>query len=254
MEPLEVFKVVSPVPSEAAVYRDITADVISDLRLASVIGRIWVHIYPVKALYIMTAMLRDVEVPVRVSDMAGTDTYFDDGEDYVRITIEREKYMPELTRFLWDRYTPANVGQADRWTVLVRTSDPGKEAELIRNQIIANPAANMHADMVEFAVRAVPEGFRVRYHTYKDNEFMFISSEDMLEPRWLAFAEKLMADLRIAPKDETAATTAMAGGAGGNEKRGAVNPKDSGGADGQKDQKAKKDIMKRGTMNLWEGL
>jgi len=249
MEPLEVFKVVSPVPSEAAVYRDITADVISDLRLASVIGRIWVHIYPVKALYIMTAMLRNVEVPVRVSDMADTDTYFDDGNNYVRITIEREKYMPELTRFLWNRYTPANVLQADRWTILVRTSDPIKEAEVVQHQIIANPASNMHADMVEFAVRAVPEGFRVRYHTYRNNEFMFISSEDVIEPRWLAFAEKLMTDLRSVEKDEKDLT------ADGKEKRGAENRNDPKAAEKDpKDPKSKKDIMKRGTMNLWEGL
>lgn len=218
MEPLEVFEVISPVPSEAAVYRDITADVISDMRLSSVIGRILVHIYPVKALYIMTAMLRDVEMPVRVFDMAKTDTYFDDGEDYARIAIEREKYMPELTRFLWDRYTPANVIQADRWTILVRTSDPAKEAEVIQNRIIADPAKNMHADMVEFAVRAVPEGFRVRYHTYQNNEFMFIASEDVLEPRWLEFAEKLKADLRIFKKDETATT-------GVKRQQGSENPK-----------------------------
>jgi putative methanogenesis marker protein 17 len=198
MEPLEVFEVISPVPEEAAVYRDITADVMSDLRLASAIGRIHVAIYPVKALYIMTAILRDVEMPIRISDMATADTAYENEEDYVRITIEREKYMPELTRFLWDRYTPANVVQADRWTILIRADEPAKEAKALPDRIIANPAQNMHANMVEFSVRAVPEGFRVRYHTFEKNEFLFIASEDVIEPRWLELGQKLMADLRKA--------------------------------------------------------
>lgn len=244
MEPLEVFEVISPVASEAAVYRDITADVMSDLRLASVIGRIRVYVYPVKALYIMTALLRDVEMPIKVSDMAEADTYFDDGEDYVRITIEREKYMPELTHYLWNRYTPANVVQADRWTILVRTSEPAKEADLIRNQVIANPSQNMHADMVEFSVRAVPEGFRVRYHTFENNEFMFIASEDVLEPRWLTFAEKLMADLRNAVPDGNVPA------ADGREKREAKNKKDV----KETETKELKDIMKKGTKHTWEDL
>ena len=280
MEPMEVFDVISPVPAEAAVYRDITADVISDLRLSSVVGRMRVYIYPVKALYIMTAILRDVEVPVRVSDMATTDAYFEDGEYYARVTVEREKYMPELTHFLWNHYTPANVGQPDRWTILVRTPDPAKEIDVIQNQIIANPAKNMHADMVEFSVRAVPEGFRVRYHTYQNNEFMFLASEDVLEPRWLELAEKLMTDLRNAEKDETAFMANRREGREAGSMRGpgagGKGMKDSQGNDSQnpnlqgndsqgsqdpttqdpttQDPKAKKDAMKKGTTNTREGL
>jgi len=90
MEPLEVFRVWSVAESEAEVYRDIISDVLSDLRLASAIGRINVEIYPPKSLFMMTAILRDVEMPVRVSDMATVDTVYESGEEYIRIVIERE--------------------------------------------------------------------------------------------------------------------------------------------------------------------
>ena len=248
MEPLEVFEVISPVPAEAAVYRDITADVMSDLRLASAVGRIHVAVYPVKALYIMAAILRDVEMPVKISDMAVTDTFFDNGVNYVRITIEREKYMPELTRYLWDRYTPANVVQADRWTILIRTeaaaeaaADAAAEAAVLPGKIIANPALNLHANMVEFSIRAVPEGFRVRYHTFENNEFLFVASEDVLEPRWLEFGKKIMADLKAAK--------AAVAEADGGEKKGPIEA-DS----GKKEKLTGKAVLKKESKETWEDL
>ncbi|MDV0445275.1 hypothetical protein MmiAt1_08430 [Methanimicrococcus sp. At1] len=208
MEPLEIFKVTSPVESEAAVYHDIIADVMSDLRLASAIGRITVEIYPAGSLFMMAAMLRDVEMPIRISDMAAVDTAYEGGEGYVKITIEREKYMPELTRYLWERYTPANVTQADRWTILVRADDPAEEAAALPTHIIANPSQNLHSDMIEFSIRCVPEGFRVRYHTFGNNEFMFIASEDIIETTQLKHAEKMMEKLRAAKPDVTETKTA----------------------------------------------
>ena len=239
MEPLEVFNVISPVPSEAAVYRDITADVLSDLRLASAVGRISVSIYPVKALYIMAAILRDVEMPIRISDMAATDSIYEGGEGYTRITIEREKYMPELTRFLWDKYTPANVVQTDRWTILIRTEEPAKEAQALPDQIIANPSQNMHANMIEFSVRAVPEGFRVRYHTFENNEFLFVASEDILEPRWLELGEKLMTALRAVKLNVT------------EDDSGKDNNKN---ADLKKEKPARQSAPAKGSEKVWEDL
>jgi len=241
MEPLEVFEVISPVPAEAAVYRDITADVMSDLRLASAVGRIHVAVYPVKALYIMAAILRDVEMPVKISDMAAADTTYEDGETYVRITIEREKYMPELTRYLWDRYTPANVVQADRWTILIRSEEAAAEAAALPNKIIANPALNLHANMVEFSIRAVPEGFRVRYHTFENNEFLFIASEDVLEPRWLELGKKTMADLK------TTKATAVEAAAG-------VVKTDRNESGGKTGKPTDKDVMKKDSKKTWEDL
>jgi putative methanogenesis marker protein 17 len=203
MEPLEIFEVYSAIHSEAETYRGITADVMSDLRLASAIGRIRIEIYPQNSLYMMAAILRDVEMPIRISDMAVVDTAYEGGVGFVKFKVEREKYMPDLTRFLWNKYTPANVIQDDRWTILVRAEEPAKEAETLPNQVIANPSQNMHANMIELSIRGVPEGFRVRYHTFKNNEFLFIASEDIIEPDQLAHAEKMMENLRTAVPDIT---------------------------------------------------
>lgn len=198
MEPLEIYKVYSAIESEAAVYKTIISDNMSDLRLASAIGRISVEIYPANALYMVAAILRDVEMPVHISDMAGVTTSYEGGEGFVKITVEREKYMPELTRYLWEKYTPANVVQADRWTILIRTEDPAKEAGSLPSAVIADPSQTLHADMIEFSVRCVPEGFRVRYHMFNDNEFIFIASEDIIEPNQLEHVKKMMRKLKDA--------------------------------------------------------
>ena len=207
MEPLEVFRVWSAVKEEADVYHDIIGDVMSDLRLASAIGRINVEIYPSKSLFMMTAILRDVEMPIRVSDMATVDTTFESGEMYVRVTIDREKYMTELTRYLSETYTPANVIQTDRWTILIRAKNPEADAEKIPKHIITNPSQTLHADMIEFSVRAVPEGFRVRYHTFENNEFLFVASEDIIEMHQLEHAQKMMDKLKTMDADPKSATS-----------------------------------------------
>ncbi|WNY27596.1 methanogenesis marker 17 protein [Methanolapillus ohkumae] len=196
MEPLEYFVVDSEIPSEAQVYKDVVADVMSDLRLASAIGRIHVEVVPKKALFILAALLRDIEIPIRVSDAAQVDTVYEGGKGFVRLTIEREKYMPELTRFLWKQFTPANVNQTDRWTILVTVDDPVESAGKIQNEIIANPSQSLHANMIEFSIRSVPEGFRVRYHTFENNAFMFVASEDILEKEWLDRGVAMVAELK----------------------------------------------------------
>lgn len=209
MEPLEIYKVYSAIESEAAVYKSIISDNMSDLRLASAIGRISVEIYPASATYMMAAILRDVEMPIHISDMADVATTYEGGEGFVKVTIEREKYMPELTRYLWNKYTPANVVQADRWTILIRSEDPAKEAESLPNAMIADPSQTLHADMIEFSVRCVPEGFRVRYHMFDNNEFIFIASEDIIEPNQLEHVKKMMKKLKTA-KVEIIAKTEIA--------------------------------------------
>ena len=198
MEPLEIFTVFTKEAEEAQNYHENIADVISDLRLGTAIGRLHVTIVPSVALFTIAAIVRDTETPVRISDMSAVDTAYEDGEDFLRITIEREKYMPELTKFLWQEYTPANVIQADRWTILVRVSTPEKMIEKIKNSIIANPFQSMHANLIEMAVRTVPEGFRVRQHTFENNEFLFVASEDILKPEWLEEGKRQMDRLRNA--------------------------------------------------------
>jgi putative methanogenesis marker protein 17 len=198
MEPLEIFTVFTKEPDEAQNYRDNIADVISDLRLGTAIGRLHVTIVPSIALFTIAAIARDTEMPIIVSDMSAIDTVYEDGEDFLSLTIERERYMPELTQFLWKEYTPANVIQADRWTIWVRTDEPVKEAEKIKDKIIANPSQSMHANLIEMAIRAVPEGFRVRYHTFENNEFLFVASEDVLKPVWLEEGRKQIERLKAA--------------------------------------------------------
>jgi putative methanogenesis marker protein 17 len=198
MEPLEIFSVFTKEADEAQNYRDNVADVISDLRLGTAIGRLHVTIVPSAALFMIAAITRDTEMPILVSDMSAIDTIYESGENFLCLTVEREKYMPELTRFLWDEYTPANVIQADRRTIWVRAGDPAKEAEKIKNRIIANPSQNMHSNLIEMAVRSVPEGFRVRCHTFENNEFLFVASEDVLKPQWLEEGKKQIQRLKKA--------------------------------------------------------
>ena len=61
--------------------------------------------------------------------------------------------------------------------------------------IIADPRHKLHENLVDFAIRVTPEGFRVRYHLYKGNRFIFVASEEALKHEWIEEAEAMLEEL-----------------------------------------------------------
>ena len=113
----------------------------------------------------------------------------------VVISIKKEQYIPELLVKLWERYGKANISQPDRWTVTISTDKPAEEAEFIKEMLVADPRHRLHENLVDFAIRVTPEGFRVRYHLYKGNRFVFVASEETLEREWIEEAGAMLDEL-----------------------------------------------------------
>jgi putative methanogenesis marker protein 17 len=61
--------------------------------------------------------------------------------------------------------------------------------------MVADPRHRLHENLVDFAIRATPEGFRVRYHLYKGNRFIFVASEETLKHEWIEEAGAMLNEL-----------------------------------------------------------
>ncbi|WP_406655774.1 methanogenesis marker 17 protein [Methanolobus sp. ZRKC2] len=195
MEALETFIVESPVPEEGAAYRSIISDVISELVLGGAIGRIKVVIRPEDSLFQMAVVLRGSQKPVKVSDFAEVG-YGALEKNEVKIIIDEEKYLPALLEKLWARYSRGNVMQPERKTLLIRQNeDSEKEIAFLEEMIVADPKQTLLSRLVEMAIRSTPEGFRVRYHSMKENHFIFVASEDTLKPEWIEEGHKILAEI-----------------------------------------------------------
>lgn len=194
MDSLEVFAVESAIPSEQEFYRKIIEDNMASLRLAPAIGRIKVVLRPEDSLFQMAIILRDVGTRVTTIDIADVEAKPVAGE--IIISIKKEQYIPELLRKLWERYGRANISQPDRWTVAISTDRAEEEASFLKDMVVADPRHRLHENLVDFAIRITPEGFRVRYHLYKGNKFIFVASEEALKHEWIeetkTMLEKLM--------------------------------------------------------------
>ncbi|HIH74821.1 MAG TPA: methanogenesis marker 17 protein [Methanosarcina sp.] len=194
MDSLETFVVESAIDSEQEFYRKIIEDNLASLKLAPAIGRIKVVLRPEDSLFQMALILRDVGTKVTTIDIADVEVKPVAGE--VVISIKKEQYIPELLVKLWERYGKANISQPDRWTVTISTDKPAEEADFIREMVVADPRHRLHENLVDFAIRVTPEGFRVRYHLYKGNRFVFVASEEALKREWIeeagAMLDKLM--------------------------------------------------------------
>ncbi len=194
MEALETFIVESAIDSETAFYRQIIEDNLSSLKLGPAIGRIKVVLRPEDSLFQMAIILRDIGTKVTTLDMADVEAKTGASHEIV-ISIKKERYIPELLRILWGRYGKANIRQPDRWTVAVDSDRSLEEAEFIENMIVADPRRTLHEDLVDFAIRATPEGFRVRYHLFKGNRFVFVASEEAMKKEWIEEAETMLDEL-----------------------------------------------------------
>jgi len=194
MEPLETFVVESTIRSEAQQYKAIVSDTISDLALATAIGRIKVVIKPEDTLFKMVIVLRGGLPSIKTTDIAGVGvgSY---GKSEVLIDIMNEHFLPQLLDKLWTKYGRANVTQPERKIVGVKCKDPLKEIAVIEEMIVDDPQRTLNARLVDMAIRVTPEGFRVRYHSLDVNHFIFVATEDVMKQEWIKEAHRMLDEL-----------------------------------------------------------
>ncbi len=197
MEALETFIVESSVKEEGDAYKSIVADIITELVLGGAIGRIKVVVRPEDSLFQMAVLLRGSQPTVKISDM-GTVEVGSSVKKEIKISIEQEKYLPELLEKLWARYGRTKVYQPERRTLVVNAQDMDAELDQLKELVVADPRKTLQSRLVEMAIRATPEGFRVRYHSIDDNVFVFAASEDILKPEWIQQAQQIAKELREA--------------------------------------------------------
>lgn len=194
MGPLETFVVESTIPEEADQYKQIVSDAITDLVLARAIEKIKVVVTPEDSLFQMVVVLRSGMPPVKVSDFAqvGEGTF---GESEVVIDIDNEAYLPQLLENLWEMCGRINVHQPERKTISVTCDNPLEHISEIEEMIIEDPQRTLQSKLVDMAIRATPEGFRVRYHSLNGNHFIFVATEDIMKKEWIEQAHKMLDEL-----------------------------------------------------------
>jgi len=195
MEPLEIFKVETKIPEEAEAYRSITSDVISELALANSIGRIYVIITPEESLFQMAVILRGSPPLVKTSDFADVSVGAVTRNE-IQVVLRDEKHLPELLEKLWAKYGRGKVIQQDRKTINVIVENVDTEIEAMKEMIIFDPKRTLLSRLVEMAIRTTPEGFRVRYHSLRDNEFIFVASEDAMKPEWVQQGHQMLEQIK----------------------------------------------------------
>ncbi|MCX9012251.1 MAG: methanogenesis marker 17 protein [Candidatus Methanoperedens sp.] len=195
MEQLETFVVESPDAVGAKTTRILIQDVLADLSLNRVIGRLKVFVDPVEPVFIFTALLRMGTPAIRLKDFAKVDMGAL-GKDEIKIELIREAHAVKLLNKLWERYGKENIEQPDKKIIVVKT-DPIKELDELRELIIEEPQQEVMDRLIDaVALRIIPEGFRVRKHELSTSHIMFVASEDTLKPEWIAKAREMLESMR----------------------------------------------------------
>ncbi|MCZ7372123.1 MAG: methanogenesis marker 17 protein [Candidatus Methanoperedens sp.] len=195
MEQLETFIVESPDAVGAKTTRTLILDVLADLTLNRVIGRLKVFVDPVEPVFIFTALLRLSTPAIRLKDFAKIDMG-SLGKDEVRIELQREAFTLKLLNKLWEKYGKESIVQPDKKIIIVKT-DPMKELDVLRELVIEEPQQEVLDRLIDaIALRIIPEGFRVRKHELTASHVVFVASEDTLKPEWIKKANDMLESMR----------------------------------------------------------
>lgn len=172
---------------EADCYKNIISDTISDVRLSSSIDCIKSVIIPETSLFILVSLLKISESNVYISDICKISYDSKENNTFLVFEIENEKYIPELTYYLWNNFSRSLVNQKDRWTIEVDITNKEINIENIEKYVLENKSLGLQKNMIELSIRSCPEGFKVRYYSFLENKFLFLASE---EPIKYEFIEK----------------------------------------------------------------
>ncbi len=192
MEPLEIFTVETTEPSEAAAYESILKDIISELAFSRTIGRIKVRIRPEDSLFMMVILLRRGLPPIKAGEIS--DTEFDREHAKVVITVRDEKTIPQFLDRLWEQFGRQNVMQPER-NIIEVASDLETVDKFIAELIVDDPEKTIRERLADMAIRATPEGFRIRYHSLDSGKFVFVASEDTMQQDWIDEANVMLKEL-----------------------------------------------------------
>lgn len=192
MEPLEIFTVETTEPSEAAAYESILKDIISELAFSRTIGRIKVRIRPEDSLFMMVILLRRGLPPIKAGEIS--DTEFDREHAKVVLTVRDEKTIPQFLDRLWEQFGRQNVIQPER-NIIEVASDLETVDKFIAELIVDDPEKTIRERLADMAIRATPEGFRIRYHSLDSGKFVFVASEDTMQQDWIDEANVMLKEL-----------------------------------------------------------
>ncbi len=195
MKPLEVFRVESPDKTGAESYESVIRDVLADLELTIVLGRLRIWIDPVEPVFIFCALIRTGIPPVCVKDMAKISTGAPSAKQ-VELNLTNEEHVATLLNILWTKYGRENVSQPEKKVITIDTEDKDEVAENLAGVVIADPRREIETRLADALLRITPEGFRVRHHVSTGSEMLFVASEDPIKPEWVKKAEDMMDQLK----------------------------------------------------------
>jgi len=195
MEQLETFIIESPDAVGAKTTKILIQDVLADLSLNRVIGRLKVYVDPVQPVFIFVALLRLTTPAIRLKDFAKVDMGAL-GKDEIKIELQREAFTIKLLNRLWEKYGKEKIEQPDKKIIIIKV-DPIKELDKMKELVIDEPRQEVLDRLIDaIALRIIPEGFRVRKHELSASHVMFVASEDTLKPEWIQRGKDMLESLR----------------------------------------------------------
>ncbi|MDD5617135.1 MAG: methanogenesis marker 17 protein [Candidatus Methanoperedens sp.] len=197
MEQLETFIVESPDAVGAKTTKILIQDVLADLSLNRVIGRLKVYVDPEQPVFIFVALLRLTTPAIRLKDFAKVDMGAL-GKDEIKIELQREAFTIKLLNKLWEKYGKEKIEQPDKKIIIIKV-DPLKELDEMKELVIDEPRQEVLDRLIDaIALRIIPEGFRVRKHELNPSYVSFVASEDTLKPEWIQRGKDMLAALQEA--------------------------------------------------------
>jgi len=195
MEPLEIFTVDSEDREGAEKYKEVIADILSDLNLTRAIGRLKVYIDPKAPVFVIVGLFRPGLAKITLGDVADISNV----NEGLLVSVREEEYASKAVSRLFSQYGRENIIQTDRAAVIVPVKgDFAKQMDDVSSIVVYDPSEDLKKNVIDALLRITPEGFRVRKHYITEHMLAFIASEDPIKPEWMDICRRLRENIGAA--------------------------------------------------------
>jgi putative methanogenesis marker protein 17 len=151
-----------------------------------------------KPIFLVSVKMRPARKAVKVADICE----LEERRDGAFLTIKNESYAPALLALLWMKYGRERIEQLTRLEILVH----GVKTEEVA-VLELDPGEELKKEVLDAVWRLMPEGFKVRHNLFTDTVVTILATEHVMQPEWIALAQKVHRDMEASEGKEGAEET-----------------------------------------------
>ncbi len=172
----------------AEVYEIIIKQIFQDLVLGAAVDDLRAYVNPDDPVFILAIKMKKTSRVVTFEDVANLSYVKED--DFTRIIVDNENYLPNILKQLWKRFSREEIYQPNRYQLEI----DGDHVDL-KTLVIDDPHSNLQRRIYDAIFRILPEGFKIIKDMSTENIVTVVATDELIADAWIEKAKEYISEL-----------------------------------------------------------